>query len=240
MKIDKKTIIKFALSTVLILVIAFIIILQSLVPSSVASLTKVKDYTKDKIIDYQVPFTSQAPFGDWKDQRQQDGCEEASALMAMRWVKGQTLNNTTALKEILAISDFEQKKYGEYRDVALADIISRIFKDYFKYNKVSLKKNITIKDIVSELQAGHIVIAPMNGQKLGNPYFTAPGPEMHMLLIRGYDTTTKEFITNDPGTKRGQAYRYKEAVLFNAIRAYNTGYHMPITKIEKNIIIVEK
>ena len=30
-----------------------------------------------------VPFTSQAPFGEWSDPRHQDGCEEAAALMAV-------------------------------------------------------------------------------------------------------------------------------------------------------------
>ena len=29
-----------------------------------------------------VPFTPQAPLGNWEDERQQAGCEEAAALMA--------------------------------------------------------------------------------------------------------------------------------------------------------------
>jgi len=29
-----------------------------------------------------------------------------------------------------------------------------------------------------------------------------------MIVIRGFDPATKEFITNDPGTKRGEFYRY--------------------------------
>ena len=36
---------------------------------------------------YDVPFTSQAPFADWKDPRQQEGCEEASILMVSRFLK---------------------------------------------------------------------------------------------------------------------------------------------------------
>jgi len=194
----------------------------------------------NKLIDQDVPFTSQAPFGGWEDERQQDGCEEASALMAIYWLRGESLSKLVAWQKIIAISDFQQKNYGEYRDIALTDVIDHIFKDYFKYDQVDLKNNITINDIIVALNNGNLVLAPMDGQKLNNPYFTAPGPERHMLVIRGYDPATKEFITNDPGTKRGEAYRYNETVLFEAIRAYPTGYHEPIDKIEKNIIIVSK
>src|SRR4030042_6174940 len=30
-------------------------------------------------------FTTQAPFGEWNDPRQQDACEEASVLIAYKW-----------------------------------------------------------------------------------------------------------------------------------------------------------
>lgn len=214
-------------------------------PQAITKTVVEKEIIKDneivnKLIDQDVPFTSQAPFGGWEDERQQDGCEEASALMAIYWARGESLNKLVAWQKILAISDFEQKQYGEYRDIALNDVIERIFKAYFEYDKVSLKNNITVNDVIVELNKGHIILAPMNGQKLNNPYFTAPGPERHMLVIRGYDPGTKEFITNDPGTKRGEAYHYNENVLFEAIRAYPTGYHEPINTTEKNIIIVQK
>lgn len=187
-----------------------------------------------------VPFTSQAPLAEWRDQRQQDGCEEASALMAMWLVRGQkTPTKVEAKKQLLAISDFEKKKYGEYRDVSLADMIDWIFKDYFKYEKVRLVTDLKLADLKSELAQGKVLLLPMNGQLLKNPYFTAPGPERHMILVYAYDPLKKEFITNDPGTKRGAAYRYPEKVLFNAIRAYPTGYHKEIKKPEKAMIVVE-
>lgn len=193
-----------------------------------------------KIIDHAVPFTAQAPLGGWDDERQQDGCEEASALMAVRWARGEGLTAQDALAEIIKISDYEQATYGEYRDVALPDVINWIFKDYFEYDKVELKKDITINDIINELRAGHLVLAQADGQQLFNPYFTPPGPERHMLVIRGYDSVKKQFITNDPGTRRGESYRYAENILFNAIIAYPTGHHEPLEKIEKNIIVFRK
>lgn len=190
-----------------------------------------------------VPFTSQAPFAQWSDSRQQDGCEEAGAVMAMAWVKDQkTLSKAEAKKAIINISDFELKKYGEYRDVSLEDLRKWVFIDYFKYDakKVRVVEKITLADIKKELAKGNLVLAPADGRALKNPYFTAPGPERHVLLIKGYDQKKKQFITNDAGTRRGENYRYSETVLFKAIRAYPTGYHLPIKKVEKKMLVVEK
>lgn len=187
-----------------------------------------------------VPFTPQSPFGDWADQRQQDGCEEASSLMAIKWARDESLTYEEALDEILVASDYSLRKYGEYRDIAVPDIVEWIIKDYFNYQNVTFKTDISIEDIVDELSKGNVVITPMNGQLLGNPYYTAPGPERHMILIRGYDEERKVFITNDPGTRRGEGFEYDEEMLFNAIRSYPTGYHEPIEKIEKDMIIVWK
>ncbi len=187
-----------------------------------------------------VSFTAQAPFGEWSDQRQQDGCEEASALMAVRWARGQSLTLQQAKVEILAISDFEQEKYGSYHDTSVADTISRIFKDYFKFNNVTAKYNIDENDIIDELEKGNLVVVPANGQKLKNPNFTPPGPERHMLVIKGYDPVKKQFITNDPGTRQGQSYRYSVTTMMAAIYDYKTGYHEPVTEIVKAMIVVHK
>lgn len=192
------------------------------------------------LIDTKVPFTVQAPAGEWDDQRQQDGCEEASALMAMRWAQGKGLTTSESRREILAISDYEQAEYGEYRDVSVEDVRDWIFKDYFKYDKVAVRTNVTVKSLIAELQAGRVIVAPMHGQKLHNPYFSGEGPERHMLVIRGYDPAKKEFITNDPGTKRGEGYRYKESVIMDALLAYPTGYHEPVSGEPKSVVVVGK
>ena len=189
-----------------------------------------------------VPFTSQAPLAEWSDERQQDGCEEAAVIMAMSWIKNEkTLGKTEAKRRIVTLSDFELKKYGEFRDVALADIVKWDFNDYYNYKKVSLKKVVTANDILNELEQGNIVLAPMNGQALKNPYFTAPGPERHMVLIKGYDYKTQQFITNDSGTRRGESYRYSAATMLKAIRPYKTGNKLPFAKtLVKEMIVVSK
>lgn len=205
----------------------------------------VKSKVKAPLI-IKVPFTVQAPLANWSDSRQQDGCEEAVSLMAMAWVKGEGLKAKDIIskaefeKRIITLSDFEKKNYGEYRDVNVKDIITWIFKGYFKYEKVSLKKVSTSGDILNELEKGRIVLLPMNGQKLKNPNFKSPGPLTHMILIKGFDYRTKEFITNDPGTRRGENYRYSEKVILGAIRVYSTGYHEKLKTTDKSMIIVEK
>lgn len=199
-----------------------------------------EDEKKAVKILFDVPFVSQAPFGDWSDQRQQDGCEEASSLMAMKWVRGENLSKEEGLNQILGISDFEKDKYKEFRDISSENVVQWIFEDYFEYKNAVQKKGITVDDIIEELQNGNLVITPMNGQLLGNPHFTPPGPIRHMLLIRGYDSERDVFITNDPGTRYGEAYEYKTKVIFDAIRDYPTGYHEYIKEIEKNMIVIFK
>ncbi len=185
-----------------------------------------------------VPFTSQAPLGKWSDLRQEDGCEEASALMAVKWANNETLTPDEALKDILGASDYILKKYKEYRDVSVPDTLNWIIKDYFNYQKAAVLKNVSISEIITQLNKGNVIIAPMNGQLLGNPYYTQPGPINHVLVIRGYDPVKQVFITNDPGTRRGELYKYNVDVLFTAIRAYPTGSHALIEKIEKDVIVV--
>src|SRR3989338_9613961 len=75
----------------------------------------------EKVFIENVPFTTQAPFADWEDDRQQDGCEEASVLMAIRWIRGQGITKQEALDEILAMSAYELEKYGSYHDTSAED-----------------------------------------------------------------------------------------------------------------------
>ena len=187
-----------------------------------------------------VSFAAQAPFGEWNDPRQQDACEEASALIAIKWALGESFTLAEAKEEILKISKYQTDEFGEYRDTSAEDTLKRIISGYFGYDKARLEKYIAKADIIKELEKGNLVIVPTDGQLLDNPNFTPPGPERHMLVVIGYDYDAKKFITNDPGTRQGQKYRYPEDTLFRAIQNYATGYHEPIEKMEKVMIVVEK
>ena len=194
---------------------------------------------KEKIL-YTVPFLPQAPFGEWSDPHQQDGCEEASSIMAVLWAQGKTTNYKEGKKEILAIAQYEDETFGNYHDTSAEDTLSRIIKGYLRHTNARVQTDISTDNIKDGLYKGNLVILPMNGQKLGNPNFTAPGPERHMLVVIGYDPTTDKFITNDPGTRQGKGYRYTSKVIAGALRNYLTGYHEPITKPQTAMIVVSR
>jgi hypothetical protein len=195
--------------------------------------------TSKKLIIKNVPFTSQAPFAEWNDPRQQDGCEEAASLMAVSWARGESFTPEEAKSVIIAAAEYEKEQYGEFRDTSAHDTAERIIKGYFEYNNYQVKQIKEAEEIIRELAAGNILITPMDGRALNNPYYTPPGPERHMLVIIGYDPNTKEFITNDNGTRHGESYRYNQAVFFSAIRDYSSGYHIPIKEIRKIMIVIK-
>lgn len=190
------------------------------------------------VIVQEVAFSSQAPFGDWNDVRQQEGCEEASSYMAVKWARGDSFTPIEALDEILKISDYELREYGQYIDTSAKDTMDRILGKYFNFSNANLFENVSKQFIINELLDDKIIIIPSNGRKLSNPNFTSPGPLIHMLVVKGYDEGEKQFITNDPGTRNGESYRYDEDILFNAISDYVTGEH--VLTNEKNIIVVQR
>ena len=233
------TYVRLLSASILALAASFLVPASVLAAPSYAPAAKAKASSTSFAIP--VPFTSQAPLGEWKDERQQDGCEEASTAMAMAWIGGEkNITKANWKLRILILSNFENKKYGEYRDVALKDVVSWLFNDYFHYDKAAVKAVASSSDILAELEKGHVVMIPANGQALKNPNFTAPGPERHMLLVKGYDYKTKEFITNDSGTRRGENYRYPQKVVFEAIRPYKTGNKLPFPKLDRQMIVVWK
>ena len=183
-----------------------------------------------------VPFLCQAPYGNW-DQPWQDACEEAAIIMAMAYVKGYSVTRGSGNQEILKLVEFQVKTYGGHHDLT-AEKTVKLIKDYYKYDRIEIRYNFKIEDIKNELAKGNVVIAPMAGRLLGNPYYTPPGPAYHYMLFKGYDDRTGEFITNDGGTKRGENYHYKYQVAYNAIHDW-TGSKATIAQGRKAIIVVK-
>ena len=186
-----------------------------------------------------VPFTPQAPFGNWEDVRQDNGCEEACLLMAMAWVNDKKITPEEALKEILAMVDFQLENYGHFHDTSAQDTF-KLLKEYFKYENAFIQFDIGAKDIKNQLAGGNLVIVPIDGSKVNNPFYTPPGPDQHKILIRGYEDATGEFISNDPGTSRGEGYRYKYEILESALMDYKSGFHEIIDEIKTAMIVVKK
>lgn len=188
----------------------------------------------------EVPFQPQAPYAEWDDDRFQDGCEEAAVLMAMRWVKGLGLSKAEAKAEILKMAAYELEIFGEYRDTSAADTVKYLINGYFGYQKAEVIYDPSEDDLRRFLAQGKLILAPADGRALNNPYYVAPGPVEHMLVIRGYDLSRDEFITNDAGTRRGEEYRYKTFQLLLALRDYPTGNHLPIPERRRVIIVISK
>lgn len=187
-----------------------------------------------------VPFISQAPFGQWSEPTYQNACEEASILMAHLWIDNiKSISKEEATKEIKDMADFEDRTFGTNVDLSTPDT-AKLMEEYYNYANIEVKTNIIADDIIRELKNGNLVIVPANGQKLNNPFYTPPGPTEHKLLIKGYDFKTNEFITNDCGTRHGENYRYPKQVLYDAIREYPTGNKEPITSVQKIMIIIKK
>lgn len=190
-----------------------------------------------KSVSHAVPFSPQAPFGEWYDTRQQEGCEEASVVMAMKWATGEPLTLMEARTRILAISDWEQKEFGSYHDTSIQDTADRLFRQYFRYDAVEVRNDINAYDIIDALNDGNLVVTAIDGRTVGNPYFAVP-PLRHMIVVTGYDATADEFVVHDPGTKNGANFRYSHSALSRSLRDYPSGRYVPVPKDAAAAMIV--
>lgn len=165
----------------------------------------------------EVPFTSQAPFQKW-DALHEDACEEASLLMLKYFTDGKkSITKEQAEKEIQDLIAFEKKnKYGP--SITL-DELSAIASQYYGLKNGRVEKDITVEDIKQELSDGRPVIVGAAGKVLPNPNFKNGGPNYHMLVVVGYEE--KGFITNDPGTRLGEGFRYAFSDLFKSIHDWD-------------------
>ncbi len=199
----------------------------------------VENISREMDVLLDIPFAAQAPFGEWNDIRQSEGCEEAAILMAVRWAKGQSLTLEEAKEEIIRIYEYQIANFWTAHDTSAQDTLDWIVSGYFNYPNVKLVENITIQDIKNELYSGNAVVVPVNGKLLPNPYFSGIGPLQHTILIKGYDSKTKEFITNDPGTRFGENFRYHSSVLDMALHDYESGDKTYLPEQQKTMLVVK-
>ncbi len=164
-----------------------------------------------------VPFLVQAPFAVWDDLHQ-EACEEASLIMVKHYIKGTTITSSdSGDKEIINLVNYVEN-HGYKIDVTVAEL-NQIAKSYYGLKTGRVKTNATVDDIKREITAGKPVIIPAAGKLLPNPNFRAGGPLYHMLVVKGYDENG--FITNDPGTRKGEDFHYKFDDLYNALHDWN-------------------
>lgn len=184
-----------------------------------------------------VPFTCQAPNGEWSDPVQADGCEEACVLMLCVF-KGvvPSLDSSLVIAEMRGMAAYEELVFGTFVDTGLDDTVE-LWQWYYhsRINPYSFNIDPRLKRVAGEavsveamkrdLAAGNVLLVPVNGQKLNHPYYKPPGPLVHMVLVIGYDDESGAFIINDPGTRHGQAMQFSYEVFLGAMGDYRTGDH---------------
>jgi hypothetical protein len=161
-----------------------------------------------------------------------------SLIMVQRFYAGESLSLQQAEDELQDLVAWETD-HGYGYDVTAQEIADIAKAKYGLSARVI--DNPTVQDIVAELAAGRPVIVPAAGRDLGNPFFSGEGPWYHMLVITGYKKGAfgDRFVTNDPGTKRGEKYEYDTKVFMNAIHDW-TGVKEEIRQGTPRVVVIEK
>lgn len=164
-------------------------------------------------INLNIPFTSQAPTGNW-DQPFQDACEEASILMVDYYYANKAMPSPEEVETILVdIVKWQEDNWGGHFNLPVSEA-ALLAKTTFGY-ETEVITDLSVEKIKEFLNKGIPVIVPADGHKLDNPFFSGDGPEYHMLVIKGY--VDDNFITNDPGTRRGADFIYSSVNLMESI-----------------------
>lgn len=167
-----------------------------------------------------VPFVPQAPLKIW-DEIHEDTCEEASFIMLKAYVDDESLTDVNEMdRRLLAAVEWQNETYGDFKSSSAART-AEIMREHLGMKNVRVLPVTDILDVKRQIAAGHPVILPAAGKLLFNPNFKNGGPLYHMLVAKGYTTST--VITNDPGTRLGADYAYADEVLWNALHDWNGG-----------------
>src|SRR5688572_17586663 len=169
-----------------------------------------------KAAEIDVPFTSQAPQGDWS-QPWQDACEETSIYMVASFYADDPIKREEAVRRIREILKVKNETIKVSYDESLETIAALIDELGMPWT-TELKLDPTPEDLKAEIAAGRPVIVPVYAPELRIPYYQA---EYHVLVLTGYDDGLGQFIVNDPGTASGEGLRFDQDVFMAAIHDLN-------------------
>lgn len=179
--------------------------------------------------DINVPFMTQAPLYNW-DSLHEDACEEASILMLNHYFKKTGINSRQSFENEIQAMVLYENQHGYAGSISLSDL-SVIAVRYLELPGLNVNTVSTVDDLKNIIYFNGPVVVGAAGKELGNPNFRNGGPNYHMLVVKGYDEYS--FITNDPGTRKGENYYYNQDVLLNAIHDWNP---TDITLGAKNVL----
>jgi peptidase C39-like protein len=176
------------------------------------------------VVSLPVPFTSQAPLGDWTSS--QHDCEEATLVMVDRYLRGDhsgaLIDPQTAQNAINQMTPWKPSQ--DLTDAQLGEMAKQHLGWDFRIYPA------TPGNIKEQLALGRPVIAGVLTHGLGNPdypgyrdHYEQPGWSVsHYLVVAGYDGD--KVILNDPGITRGHGYSITFNQLFFAITDLDRAY----------------
>jgi hypothetical protein len=135
--------------------------------------------------------------------------------------------------EIKKLTDWQEKAFGYYLDTTVAET-AQMIREVYKLD-AKVVESFDEEDIKQALVEDKLVILTVNGRKIGNPNYKPPGPKYHMLVVRGFEGGT--VITNDPGTRRGQNYKYTFKTLLNAATDWDHATNDIDEMVSKAIVV---
>jgi hypothetical protein len=169
----------------------------------------------------QVPYTTQAPAGNWAQR--QHTCEEANlTMLSAYWQRDPSvvIDPHAADTTISALVSWQVQQWGSKND--LTDTrLGELAKQYYGYGYMLVPN--TPQAVREQIAAGHPLIAGVRTHGLGNPnypgyssHFEEQGWSVsHYVLVIGYDTDG--VWLNDPGITKGRGYHISWAQLAHAI-----------------------
>jgi len=163
-----------------------------------------------------VPFTSQAPSGNWSEPWK-NACEETSVYMVSSFYSDDPIKRAEAIKRIKEIIATKNEEFNVSADESL-EKISELIKLLGLPFTTEIVRNPSIEDIKKQLANNQPIIAPVFAPAL---HYAEGGPDYHVMVITGYDDKTNEFIVNDPAFKNGKGIRFNYDLFMKAIHDLN-------------------
>ena len=181
----------------------------------------------DRIL-LQVPYTTQAPLGNWAQH--QHTCEEANMVMlAAYWQHDASvvIDPGAADAQIAALVQWQVLHWGSKDDLTdhrLGELAQQYYG--FTYEVVPNDQQV----IRAQLAAGRPLIAGVRTHALGNANYPGYGNHYeqptwsvsHYVLVIGYDNDG--VWLNDPGITKGRGYHIAWAQLAHAIDSLDQQY----------------
>jgi len=169
-----------------------------------------------------VPFSTQAPLGDWG--KHQESCEEANLAQVAAYYSGDhstILDRYAADRSIAQLVAWQIKNWGSEADLT-DQRLGELASAYYGYDYQVL--HLTDSAMQAQLHAGHPVILGVTTHGLGNPHYPnyeahylQPGYSVsHFVTVVGYDGSS--YILNDPGITAGRGYGVSYPQLVFAVR----------------------